>query len=69
VLKYGAPPNNSMQRAALRAAAYAGLWAGRHVQAVNALPSSLPPHPRFTIASTQTGTYGGVHPFETGQSL
>ena len=27
------------------------------------------PHPfRFTIASTHTGTYGGVQPFETGQS-
>jgi hypothetical protein len=23
---------------------------------------------RFTIASTHTGTYGGVQPFDTGQS-
>ena len=27
-------------------------------------------HPfRFTIASTATGTYGGMQPFDTGQSL
>ena len=31
--------------------------------------TGTPTHPiRFTSSFTHTGTYGGVHPFDTGQS-
>jgi hypothetical protein len=68
-------PLSPQRGVAVRAVVSGNEWAGTASRLCMgcvdrpAAPCPASPYPcRLTIASTHTGTYGGVQPFDTGQS-